>query len=96
MLDWEDPNAAPIGSEFICTSITAGGLTPSSLEAYEEGFDYMRFHDARRGGYSALEVTSDYFRCDFQLVDNMKQADSGVSHLATWVTERGNPGVQEG
>ena len=56
----------------------------------------MRFHDARRGGYSALEVTSDYFRCDFQLVDNMKQVDSGVSHLATWVTERGNPGVQEG
>jgi len=97
LLDWDDPNAKPIGSEFICTSITAGGIEPSSsLGAYAEGFDYMRFFDPRHGGYSSLEVTNDLFRCEFHVVDNMQEWDSGVSHVATWVTERGNPGVVEG
>lgn len=97
LLDWDDPNAKPIGSEFICTSITAGGIEPSSsLGAYAEGFDYMRFFDPRHGGYSSLEVTNDLFRCEFHVVDNMQEWDSGVSHVATWVTERDNPGVVEG
>ncbi len=96
-LDWDDPNAPPIGSEFICTSITAGGTEPStSLGAYEEGFDYMRFFDPRRGGYIAVELTEELWRSDYWLVDNMERLDSGVSHLATWVTERDNPGVVEG
>jgi len=97
LLDWDDPSATPIGSEFICTSITAGGIEPSSsLGAYEEGFDYMRFYDPRHGGYSALEVTEDLFTCRFRLVENMQQPDSPVIDLATWVTEKGNPGVQQG
>ncbi|MGI8976887.1 MAG: alkaline phosphatase D family protein [Thermomicrobiales bacterium] len=96
-LNWADPDAPNIGSEYICTSITAGGLEPSTfLQGYEEGAEYIRFFDPNHGGYTAVEVTQDLWRSDFYLVDNMEQYDSGVSHLATWVTERDNPGVQEG
>lgn len=97
LLDWEDPNATPIGTEYICTSITAGGSVPStSLQPYKDNFDYVRFFDPHRGGYTAVELTSDLWRSDYFLVDNMEDASSGVSHLATFVTERDNPGVQEG
>jgi len=96
-LDWDDPNAPAIGSEYICTSITAGGVEPSSsLHVYKDNFDYIRFFDPNRGGYTAVELTNDLWKSDYYLVDNMTQFDSRVRHLATWVTERDNPGVQEG
>lgn len=97
LLDWEDPAAQPVGSEFICTSITAGGITPTtSLDAYYENFDYVRYLDPRHGGYASLEVTNDRFSCAFRVVDDMQDEDSGVTTIATWITERGNPGVVEG
>lgn len=96
-VDWDDPTAATVASEYICTSITAGGLNPADfLEGYEQGFDYIKFFDPNHGGYTAVELTSDLWKSDFYLVDNMERYDSPVSHLATWITERDNPGVQQG
>lgn len=94
LLDWDDPDASPIGAEYACTSVTAGGTEPSGLQPYKDNFAFVRFFDPNRGGYTAVELTEERWTADFYLVDNMEDRDSGVSHLATVVTERDTPGVQ--
>jgi len=96
LLDFTDPSSEVIGSEFVCTSISAGGTKPSEWPAIIDQLDWVKFADGRHGGYTANEVTADLWKADYVLVDNMEDANSGVSHLATFVTENGNPGVQQG
>ncbi|HYH12123.1 MAG TPA: hypothetical protein VD789_07185 [Thermomicrobiales bacterium] len=92
----EPANAAPIGTEYVCTSITAGGSEPStSLQPYKDNVDYVRFLNPHRGGCTAVELASDLWRSEY-IVDNMEDVGSGVGHLATFVTERDNPRVHEG
>jgi alkaline phosphatase D len=49
----------------------------------------------QRGGYTAVELTPELWRSDFYQVDNMENPDSAVTNIASFVTEAGNPGVQE-
>ena len=94
--DWTNPDSAVIGSEYVCTSITAGGMEPATfLQGYKDAFDYIRFFDPRHGGFTLAEVTPALWKSDFFVVDNMEDPASGVSHIGTFVTEAGSPGVQE-
>ena len=43
-----------------------------------------------------MVLTPDTWTASFYLVDDMLQPDSPVTEVATWVTEAGSPGVQEG
>jgi alkaline phosphatase D len=95
--DFTDPESAVIGSEFVCTSVTSGGLEPSSwAEEIGGALPWVEFADGRHGGYTFNEITSDLWRADYYHVDNVEDPESGVSHIGTWVTESGNPGVQQG
>jgi alkaline phosphatase D len=93
--DWDDPNSQTIGSEYICTSITAGGTSPATFfEQYLAEAPHIRFFDPRHGGYTAVELTPDLWRSDFKVVANLEDPNSAVNTIATYVTEAGNPGVQ--
>ena len=94
-LDFSEPGAAAIGSEYVVTSVTAGGKTRSTRgNAYMAEYDYIKYFDGRRGGYTLLEATSELWRADYVVVDDMEDPASGVTHTATFVTEAGTPGVQ--
>ena len=95
--DWRNPDSATIGSEYICTSISAGGLEPAEFfRRYLTDAPWIRHFDPRHGGYTSVELTPDLWRAEYRNVDKLDDPASAVSVSATFVTEAGNPGVQEG
>jgi alkaline phosphatase D len=95
-LDFSETGGDAIGSEYIVTSVTAGGPKPATWgQGYKDNYDYIKYYDGRRGGYTSIEVTDDLWRADYFVVDDMEDNASGVSHTATFVTEAGAPGVKE-
>lgn len=94
--NFDDAKSATIGTEYVCTSITAGGTEPSNFgQEYRDTFDYIKFFDGRHGGYTAVNLTADAWTSDFYTVDNMDDINSGTKKIVTFVTEAGNPGAQE-
>lgn len=95
--DWGDPSSQTIGTEYICTSISAGGAQPATFfEQYLPAAPYIKFFDPNHGGYTAVELTPDLFRSEFLQVVDLLSPDSGVVTIGDFVTEAGIPGVQSG
>jgi len=93
--DWADPASATIATEYICTSITAGGTKPATFfEPYVAAAPHIKFFDPNHGGYTAVEVTPDLWRSDFVRVTDLLNPESSVERVASFVTEAGHPGVQ--
>jgi alkaline phosphatase D len=94
-VDWEYFAAAPVATEYVCTSITAGATEPDTFVApVAQAFPHFKFFDARHGGYSAATLTKDTWTTDFLIVDNLEDAASGVTQIATYVTAAGRPGAE--
>lgn len=92
--DWEDAASATIGTEYVTTSITAGGTEADTWgQAYVDAFDYIKYYDGRHGGFTVAEVTGSSWTTDYYVVDNMEDYGSGITHAATYVTEAGTPGA---
>jgi alkaline phosphatase D len=95
--DWEVPSSQTIGTEFICTSVTAEGSAEASdfFREYLDGRnEHIRWFDGRHGGYTGVTVTPESWTADFYQVDDMRDPESGIQVINTTVTEAGNPGVQ--
>ncbi|HEV2529957.1 MAG TPA: alkaline phosphatase D family protein [Thermomicrobiales bacterium] len=100
LADWRDANSQVLGTEFICSSITAGGAEDPAIffeEFLGEGRNpSIRFFDPRHSGYSSVEATPERWTTDYWQVEDMRQQDSPVNLINTLITEAGNPGVQQG
>ena len=95
LADWTDAAAAPIGTEYICTSISAGGAEPATFfEAYLPDHPFIRFFDPNHGGYTSVDLTPDLWRTDFHQVASLLDPASTVEIVASFATEAGRPGVQ--
>jgi alkaline phosphatase D len=88
-----DPSAAPVATEYVCTSITAGGTQPATYIDGATALPGIKLADPRHGGYSAATVTADRWTTDFWVVDDMENAESGLTNIGTFVTEAGRPGT---
>jgi alkaline phosphatase D len=87
--------APAVGSEYVCTSISAGGKVVQDWFAEFRPFNpQVKYHDARHGGFTAIELTPDLWTARFFQVDDLDKQDSGVTEVAVWVTEAGRPGTQ--
>lgn len=93
-LDYTGP---AVGTEYVCTSISAGG---KELDAWFEGYEaanpQVRYYEPRHGGFSLVEVTPELWTTRYFLVDDLDRADSPVAEAAVWVTEAGKAGSQAG
>ncbi|MDQ3514242.1 MAG: alkaline phosphatase D family protein [Chloroflexota bacterium] len=95
--DWADPNSETVGTEFICSSITAGGAVDNAdffREYFEGRNEHIRWFDGRHGGYTGVTLTPQTWTADYYQVDDVRDAASAVQVINTVVTEAGNPGVQ--
>jgi alkaline phosphatase D len=96
--DWTDPTSQTIGTEYICTSISAEGavLVSDFFRDYLNGRnEQVRWFDGRHGGYTGVTVTTQIWTADYYQVDDMRLQDSGVQVINTVVTEAGNPGIRQ-
>ena len=93
--DFADPASQTVGSEFVCTSITAGGAASTS-EFFREFLGdapHIRYFDPRHGGYTGVTVTPERMTAEYLVVEDMRDEDAPITAAATYVTEAGNPGM---
>jgi alkaline phosphatase D len=95
-----DPQAPPIATEFVCTSISSD-FPAAFLPLIEENLGptsrnpHIYFFEGRHRGYVRCEVTPALWRSDFRIVDDLLDAQSAVTTAASWAVEAGVRGAQQ-
>ncbi|TQL69107.1 alkaline phosphatase D [Nocardioides albertanoniae] len=96
LADYDDPESAVVGSEFVGTSVTSGGdgadMTTGG-EALLRANDHLKFFNGQRG-YVRVTVTRETLSSDYRVLPYVTRRGAPVSTRATYVVENGRPGVQ--
>ncbi|MBW4631670.1 MAG: alkaline phosphatase [Iphinoe sp. HA4291-MV1] len=95
--DFNKPESATVGSEFVCTSITSGGDGADSsptVEAYLPDNPHIKFYNGQRG-YVRCVVTPETWQSDFLVVSNVTTQSGTISNRASFVVENGRLGIQK-
>lgn len=93
LADFSDAQSPVIGSEFCGTSLTStSNVTPSRAQAIADNNPHILLARPDKRGYAVAEVTPERWTTTLRAVDDVRQADSGVSTLARFVVEDGVPG----
>jgi phosphodiesterase/alkaline phosphatase D-like protein len=92
--DFQNPDSATVGSEFVATSISSFGDTPTTTDFGPFGDNpHIRFSGHGRG-YVVCRVTRNAWRSDYRVVDTVEQPESGVATVASFAVEAGRRGLQ--
>ncbi|CAM2947089.1 alkaline phosphatase D family protein [Saccharomonospora xinjiangensis] len=96
-LDWDDPAAPAVGSEFVGTSISSGG-DGTSVTRYDPdpANPHIKFENSGDRGYVRLSMSDVELRADYRVVDTVERPESGVRTLASFRVEAGTPGIRRG
>lgn len=93
--DFDDPAAPVVASEFVGTSISSRGdgsdQRPDTPQILAKNPHWKFYSDQR--GYLSCTVTPDRWRTDVRVVPVVSKPDAPVSTRASFVVERGKPGV---
>jgi alkaline phosphatase D len=95
-LDFADPKAEVIATEFTNTSISAGGdgaEVSANWEALRGANPHIRYHSARRG-YIACTATPETMRADFKILERVTVPDAPIRIGGSLVVEAGRRGAQ--
>ncbi|QDL07805.1 alkaline phosphatase [Brasilonema octagenarum UFV-E1] len=95
--DFNKPESATVGSEFVCTSITSGGDGADSsptVEAYLPDNPHIKFYNGQRG-YVRCVITPETWQTDFLVLSNVTTQSGTISKRASFVVENGRPGIQK-
>ncbi len=94
--DFDDPDSATVGTEFVGTSISSGGDGSRKLD-YTDGMmaenPFIKFHNAERG-YVRCEVTPDEWRSDYQVVESVTRKGAPLVKRASFIVAAGESGVK--
>ena len=94
--DFDNPDSATVGTEFVVTSISSSG-DGSDTRATTAGMladnPFVKFYNGQRG-YVTCELSGDELRADYRVVDYVSQPDSPISTRASFLVENGRPGAQ--
>ena len=91
-LDFDDPNAPIVASEFVGTSISSPGPPHAKFTAWAADNPHVRFFDSRKRGYASVELQRDRMTVAFRAVSDVKDPSASVSTLKSFVVESGKAG----
>ncbi|MEQ8841717.1 MAG: alkaline phosphatase D family protein [Acidimicrobiales bacterium] len=91
MTDYRDPGSAPMGAEFVGTSVSSSGndLLGAVLPAVLAENPHIKWADNAKRGWVKHTVTRDAWRADFRHVDDVRVEGSPVETATSWVVPRG-------
>jgi alkaline phosphatase D len=96
--DFDDPQSATVGAEFVGTSISSGGdgadLSDFGRQAMRDN-PHVRFFNGQRG-YVSCDLTRGLFRANYRVVEYVSQPDAPIKNRAVFVVEDGRPGAVAG
>ena len=91
-LDFDDPAAPVVASEFVTTSITSQAWSQERLNQYLPDNPHMLLVDSRYRGYTRVDVAARRLQADLRAMDNVQRREAPCSTLASFVVEDGKPG----
>ena len=91
-LDFDDPAAPAVASEFVTTSITSQAWAQERLNQYLPDNPHMLLVDSRFRGYARADVSAKRMQVDLRAMQNVQSRDAPCSTLASFVVEDGKPG----
>lgn len=97
-LDYADPAAPVVASEFVGTSITSGGNGAdrnAEIDTFLAANPEMKFANAQRG-YVRVDLTPQQWRSTFKVLPFVQQPGAPITDRAVWAVEDGKPGVVPG
>lgn len=96
--DFDKPESATVGTEFVGTSISSSGdgmdMTPAVKAILPEN-PHVRFFNSQRG-YVRCVLTPGQWTSDYRIVEYVTRPGAPVKTRASFVVESGRPGVQTG
>ncbi len=91
-LDFDDPAAPAVASEFVGTSITSQGWPQKRMDALRADNPHVLLADSRYRGYVRLELTPGVLKADLRAMESVQTVDAACKTLASFVVEDGRPG----
>ena len=96
LADFDNPDSAIVGTEFVGTSISSGGDghdTTSRGRRIVDANEHLKFYNRQRG-YVRCTVTKDRWQADCRVVPFVTRRGAPISTRASFVVENGVPGVK--
>lgn len=95
-VDFDNPNSATVGTEFVGTSITSDFPTAfiAPVQRALPDNPHTKFFDGAFRGYVRCNLTRERWQSDFRVVSSITEQTASVSTLASFVVQNGQPGAQ--
>jgi len=93
--DFHDEKAEVLATEFCGTSITSEGPSAKGIATVRAKNPHIRYARGDRRGFATVSLTETRCEVNFEAVDDVKERNSPVSRVASFVCLDGRPGVQE-
>ena len=93
-LDFDDPRAPVIASEFVGSSITSTPPPHAKFAAWVADSPHVHFFESRQRGYVSVELKPKRMEVAFRTVADIRDPATDVSTLRRFVVEDGRPGPQ--
>ncbi|MGR3936935.1 alkaline phosphatase D family protein [Streptomyces sp. BRA346] len=95
--DFNNPSSPTLGVEFVGTSVTSGkdgADKPANWSTYMAANPHMKFYNGRRG-YVTVTLDGNQARADYKTVSAVTTPGAPLTTAASFVSEAGNPGLQQ-
>ena len=92
----DDPEAEPVGTELVGTSISSS-FDPGLADVAEElirGLPHVRYANVRQRGYVRCDVTGDELVARYRFAESVTTPDAPVTTGTTWTITAGRPGAE--
>jgi len=92
-LDFNDPAAPIVATEFVGTSISSYGPPYEPIARALVDNPHIHFFDSRRRGYVAVDLVPAHMQVRMRVVADAANPKADISTLKAFAVERGRPGV---
>lgn len=95
-LDFNNPNSATVGTEFVGTSISSDFPSQfiAPVQAALRNNPHTKFFDGAFRGYVRCQITPTFWQSDYRVVSSIIDLNASISTLASFVVQNAQPGAQ--
>jgi alkaline phosphatase D len=93
LLNFEDPASPVVATEFVGTSVSSVGPPYERFATVLPDNPHVRFFESRHRGYTCVDLDPTKMLVRMRALADVKDRQSGISTLRTFVVEDGRPGA---
>lgn len=94
-LDYDDPNAPIVATEFCGTSVSSQGPAAKESDAVEKNNKHIRYFNGATRGYVKVVLGKNKADVTLRAIESEKVPNAPVKNLVQYVVNKGKPGAQQ-